>query len=189
VADKEAAKIYAGVLLDIGVENKILPRIEEELGNVSGIFSSEKDLMLFLTAPVISKVKKKDLINRLFSDKYCPDIINFLKVLIDNDRQAIVPEIYRQFTRLTDQISNRQRIKIITSAALDKDTLKRIEKSISEKLKKTVITETEVDKSILGGIIIRIDDKLIDGSIAKDLNRIRKKLIERQIGSGMAYED
>ncbi|MFH0976709.1 MAG: ATP synthase F1 subunit delta [Spirochaetota bacterium] len=189
MAGKEVSKIYAGALLDISVENNILPRIGEELESIVGIISSEKDFMLFLNAPIISKDKKKQLIDKLFRDKVSQDIIIFLKVLIDNDRQSYIVDIYKNFVDLMDQINNRQKIKVITSVKLENATLKRIEEAISRKLKKTIIVEEEVNKSILGGIIIRIDDMLIDGSIVKDLNIMRAKLIETKVGGSTVYED
>ena len=189
MAEKDVSKIYAGALLDIGVETKILPRIGEELGSIAELISEERDLMLFLNAPVISKDRKKVLIEKLFLDKFCPEIINFLKVLIDNDRQLLIPEIYNCLTDLIDQKNNRQKVKVITSVKLEANTLKRIEKAIGEKFKKDVFVEEFVDKSILGGIVIRIDDTLIDGSIAKDLNILKAKLIETKVGGATAYED
>ncbi|MBN2400888.1 MAG: ATP synthase F1 subunit delta, partial [Spirochaetes bacterium] len=181
MADKEVAKVYAGALLDIGVENNILPRIEEELGFLAELIQQDKELMLYLNAPVISKDKKKELIGKLFSDKFCPEMVNFLSVLIDNDRQSLAPEINKNLIDLIDQKNNRQKVKIITSVKLEADVLKGIVNSISNKLKKEVVIEEFIDESILGGIVIRIGDTLIDGSIAKDLNIMRAKLIERKV--------
>jgi F-type H+-transporting ATPase subunit delta len=189
VADKEISKIYAGALLDVGMENNILPRIQEELGSFSELISQEKELMLFLNAPVISKDKKKELIVKLFSGKFCQEMINFIKVLIDNDRQSLTPEIYKYLLDLIDQKNNRQKVYVTASAKLEPDILKQIEKSVSNKLKKDVTIEESVDSSILGGIVIRIDDTLIDGSIVKDLNIMRAKLIETKVGGATAYED
>ncbi len=189
MADKEIAKIYAGALLDVGLENKILPRVEEELGSFSELISKEKEFMVFLNAPVISRDKKKELIEKLFSGKFCQQMLNFIKVLIDNDRQSLTPYIHSYLVDLIDQKNNRQKVYITTSAKLEPGVLKEIERSIGNKLKKDVIIEESVDNSILGGIVIRIDDTLIDGSIAKDLNIMRAKLIETKVGGATAYED
>ncbi len=189
MAGKEVSKIYAGALLDIGTESNILSRIEEDLGSLAELITGDRDLMLFLNTPVISKDKKKKLIEKLFSDKFHAYTICFLKVLIDNERQQLLPDIHKYFVELIDKINNRQQIKVITSVRLEKSVLKNIENSISEKLKKSIIIEEAIDESILGGIIIKIDDKLIDGSIAKDLNILKNKLIESKVGSNMAYED
>jgi F-type H+-transporting ATPase subunit delta len=189
VADKEISKIYASALLDVGLENNILPRLQEELGSFSELISQEKELMMFLNAPVISKDMKKELIEKLFSGKFCPEMINFIKVLIDNDRQLFTPEIYKYLLDLIDQKNNRQKVYVTTSTKLNPNILKQIEKSISNKLKKDVTIEESIDDSILGGIVIRINDTLIDGSIAKDLNTMRAKLIETKVGGATAYED
>lgn len=189
MAGREVSKLYAGALFEIGVQNNNLPQIEEELGFLTKLLSEEKDLMFFLNAPVVSKEKKKELIERLFSNKFSLDMICFINVLIDNDRQSAVPFIFRDLVSLIDQKNNRQRIKVISSVKLDANVLKQIESSIGNHLKKSIIIEEEIDEFILGGVIIKIDDLLIDGSLAKDLNLMRAKLIETKVGSGIVYED
>ena len=189
MADKDVSKLYAGALLETGLEKNILPRIEEEVGFFMKLLSEEKELMLFLNAPVISKDKKRELVDKMLSGQFCSEVINFIKVLVDNDRQSLVPDIYSYLISLIDQKNNRQKVKVITSVKLDADVLKGIEKSISEKLKKQAVIEEIVDESILGGIVIRIDDTLIDGSVAKDLNSLRAKLIETKVGGATVYED
>jgi len=189
VADKEVSKVYANALLDVGIENNILSRIGEELDSFAKLVSEEKELMLFLNAPVISKDKKKELIEKLFSGKFCSEVINFIKVLIDNDRQPLTPDINKYLIDLIDQKNNRQKVFVTTSAKLESNVLKQIEKSISNKLKKEVVIEESIDASILGGIVIKIDDTLIDGSVAKDLNIMRAKLIETKVGGATVYED
>ena len=189
MADKDVSKIYAGALLDVGLEKNILPRMEEEVGFFTKLLSEEKDLMIFLDAPVISKDKKKEFIDKLFSGQFCPEVINFFKVLVDNDRQSLVPDIYSCLISLIDQKNGRQKVKVITSVKLDSGVLKGIGKTVSEKLKKEAVIEEIVDESILGGIVIRIDDTLIDGSVAKDLNSLRAKLIETKVGGATLYED
>jgi F-type H+-transporting ATPase subunit delta len=189
VVINEVAKVYAGALLDIGKSKNILPELEEELKSVVDVFNEDKEFKLYLKAPGITKKAKKTFINNVFSDKLSETMIHFLMVLIDKDRQMALSDIYESFRDLVDQANNRQRIKLTTSIKSDASLLKRVESALEEKLKKHIMLEEIVDQSILGGIIIKVDDLIIDGSLSKDLNNIKEKLLYSNIRSEAAYED
>ncbi len=189
MAGKDVYKAYAGALFDIGVQNNILDRIVEDFKIFIQFFSSNNDLALFLNSHLISKDKKKTLIDKLFLEELCPDIVLFLKVLIDHNRQSSIVDIYSHLIEITDEENNTKRIKIITAVKLSPEIIGEIESLISAKLDKNIILIEELDDSIIGGFKIMIDDTIIDGSIARYLANIRAKLIEREVGSGIAYED
>lgn len=188
MVNKEVSKVYAGALMDLGEESGILSQIQEELGFLTDVFMQDRDLMIFLNAPVIAKEDKKRFVDKIFSGKLSQDIVNFLKVLIDNDRQSLLPEIHSFFIDLIDIANNTKRVQVISSSRLERKTLENIEKAISSKLGMKVLMQEEVNEKILGGIILKIDDKVIDGSILKDLKNIREKLLDSKVGVA-AYED
>ena len=90
---------------------------------------------------------------------------------------------------LNDIANNRQRITVITQSNLNATLLDKIKVEIGKKLGKEIIVSEQVDESILGGIIIKIGDLVIDGSLAKGLKNIRRNLLNSKVRSEMAYED
>lgn len=189
MAGDDVAKVYAGALFELGQENKILPRIEEELKFLTDLLKDNKDLGTYLSVPGISNDVKKSFIDKVFSGELSEIIINSLKVLIDNNRQSLIGDIYKCLVDLLDEANNRQRVKLTSSAKLEAKILEKIKTALKEKFKKDVLVDETVDESILGGIIIRIGDLIIDGSLSKDLKNIREKLLQSKVRSEVAYED
>ncbi len=183
MAVNDVSRVYANSLFDIAKEKNILPQIEEELKVVSDIISEEDDLRKYYN------VSKKELVDRVFAGKISEYIVNLLKLLIDNGRQSVISEIYKAFVELNDIANNRQRITVITQSNLDSSLLGKIKAEIGAKFGKEIIVTEQVDESILGGIIIKIGDLVIDGSLAKGLTNIRRNLLNSKVRSEMAYED
>ncbi len=115
--------------------------------------------------------------------------MHFIYTLIDNDRQSFLQDIYAAIIEDIDEVKNRLRVTITTSDDLTSDVKDNIVKELQNKFKKEIILNHEIKSSIIGGIIIRIGDIVIDGSLLKDLKNIKKNLIMGKIRSEAAYED
>lgn len=189
MAANDIARVYASSLIDIGQEKKILPDIEEEIKFIAGMITENKDFRQFLVSPGITKDAKKDFIEKVFKGKLSDSIVNFLKVLVDNDRQSAIVEIYEALEGFIDDVNNRQRVTIITSVDLDSSLKSKLAAKLKDVFKKEIILKEEIDPSILGGIIIKVGDTVIDGSLAKDLRNIKNNLLNSKVRSEAAYED
>jgi len=189
VVGSNVQNVYASALFEIGVDNNLLIQFEEELGVVSDILAEEGDLKLYLDSQGISKESKKSFISRVFSGNLNDFLVNFIKVTIDNDRQHLISGIYYSLIQMIDVEMNRQRVTIISSIKLDESILERIKDAVAKTLAKNIIIDELIDELILGGIIIKIGDLVIDGSLAKDLQNMKKKLLYCKVRSDGIYED
>lgn len=189
MAGNDIARVYATSLVEIGQTKNNLSQLEEELKFVADCVTEDKDLQLFLNSPGFPKESKAKFIKSVFSGKLSDYMVNFLLVLIQNDRQNLISEIYQEVVQQIDTVNNRQRVTVISRSGLDDKTLDRISTVLNNKLKKEIILKEEVKDGILGGIIIKIDDVVIDGSLAKDLKKIRTNLLNSKVRSEVAYED
>lgn len=187
--DRKVANIYAGALLEIGQEKNTLDQIEEELNFLSELLSEDKRLMQFLNTPSITILSKKDFVDKVLKDKLSDVSTNFFKLLIDNGRQSIIQSVHELLIGLIDQVHNRQRVVVVTSKKLEKGTLEELRNLLREKYNKEIILLEEIDESILGGIILKIGDLIVDGSLANDLRNIEKSLLHRKVRSESSYED
>ncbi|HPB82307.1 MAG TPA: ATP synthase F1 subunit delta [Spirochaetota bacterium] len=185
----EVARVYAGALLEVGKEKGILEQVNDEMKFVAQLLQGDSDFMLYMKAPGISTDDKIGFIDKVFSNQLSEEVVNFLKVLVDKDRQVIIDEIYESLVELIDIENNRLRVKIITSAKLEQSLTEKVVQALREKYNKEIILDEEINESILGGIIIKIGDLIIDGSLAKDLKNIRQKLLISKVRSEVAYED
>jgi F-type H+-transporting ATPase subunit delta len=189
VAGNELGRAYASALLEIGQERGILPQIEEEVGFLFNAVAGDRDLMLFLNAPGVPKESKKNLIDKVFKAELSEIIVNFLKVLIDNNRQNSIRDVHQSLIELIDILNNRQRVEIVTSAKLDEGMLKKLKSALEARFKKEIIIREVIDENIIGGIVIKVGDLIIDGSLAKDLRNIKETLLNSKVRSEAAYED
>ncbi len=189
MAVNEVARVYAGALLEIAREKNILQRVEDELAVLSALVVEDGDFGMFCETPNISADSKKEFIEKVFKNSFSEEMINFLKVLIDNNRLNEIRSINEAFHQMLDEENGRLRVVITGIEAFDRALVDKIKDALAKKFKKEILIEEKIDKSILGGIIIRIGDLIIDGSLIKDLNNIRRNLLSSKIRSGAAYED
>ncbi len=185
----DVARVYASSLFEIAKEKNIISQVEEDLRVVSQVLTEEADFKSYIYAPGITIEAKKSFLNKVFAGNISENTLNLLNLLIDNDRQDSISGIYEAFVELGDEHNNRERITIITQASLDESLIASIKSQIGEKLNKEIIVTEKVDESILGGIIIKIGDLVIDGSLSKGLKNIKRNLLNSKVRSEVAYED
>ena len=118
MAVNDIARVYAASLVEIGHEKKTLPQLEEEVGFISRLIVEDKDFRQFLTSPSFAKDRKKEFIEKVFKGNLSDDLINFLFVLIDNDRQSALPDINDAIKNMIDDANNRLRVTVITPRAV-----------------------------------------------------------------------
>ena len=88
-----------------------------------------------------------------------------------------------------DEINKSKRVKVISSIKLDDSLIDSIKKALGQKLGVDIIVDEEINSSILGGMVIEVDDIVIDGSITSNLKNLKERLLTRKVMSGVAYED
>lgn len=189
MAVNDIARVYASSIVELSQEKNILPQIEEELKFVSDLLNENSDLKQYLISPGFSRDSKKEFVGKVFDGQLSEHLVNFLNVLIENDRQSFIEDIYEAMIELIDVANNRQRVTIVSQTKCESSILDKIISVLKDKLKKDIIITEEVDDSILGGIIIKIGDLVIDGSLAKDLKKIKTNLLNSKVRSELAYED
>lgn len=189
MAANDIARVYATSLVEFGQLKKVLPEIEEEIRFLADLVTENKELRLFLVAPEIAKESKKEFIDKAFKGNISDFMINFLKVLLDNDRQSCLVDIQEALAALLDQVNNRQKVTIVTSVELDAAMKDKLTARLKDVLKKDILLNVEINTNILGGIIIRVGDTVIDGSLLKDLKNIKNNLLNSKVRSEVAYED
>lgn len=189
MAANDIARVYARSLVDVGKEKGILNQLDEEMKFLSELIEQDNLLKSFLSSPSISKKSKLSFVKKVFSDHLSNYTVNLLNVLIENGRQSVVPDIYEYLGILINEINNRQRVTLITSEKLDDTIKEKIKNELTSKLKKEILIDEVINKDILGGLVIKIGDKVINGSLSKDLQNIKKTLLNSKVRRELAYED
>jgi F-type H+-transporting ATPase subunit delta len=189
VSASTTAKTYAGVLLDIGRAKNTLDLISEELAAFSSVVKSEDLFRLFLGVPGIGPEEKKAFLQKTLSGKFSSDFVNFLCVLIDNDRQGEIGEIEDAYRSLLDEEKRSARVTVVTSVPCDDALRAKISAALGKHYDRTIVLEEEVDPSILGGVILKAGDTVIDGSVLTRIRAMKEKLLLSNIRGEAVYED
>lgn len=168
-------KAYAQDLMPLAATEGILERVKDELCCLRELLISIPRLKDFLNNPGISKDSKKGIVSELLNNNLSPVTKNHLNLIIDEERQGLLIDIIGEFCRLVRKAEKVQ-VLVTSFAPLPDEIAKRLSRELSLALGKDLELNLAVDDSILGGIILRIGDRIIDGSIRGRLQRLGEHL-------------
>ena len=172
------ANRYAESLFQLSEEENITKEIYNELHDVVEVIKNNKELDNVLKSPLVAKNEKTQLIEALFNNKINNDLKNFLKILVEKGRISSLKSIELTFKELLNDKHNIIEGTVISAIALTEKQVKELEEKLSKKYNKNVTLENEVDQSILGGVLVRLGNTQIDGSVKTRLNNIKDQLTQ-----------
>lgn len=173
---KLVSKRYALALFETGLELDKVDQFKEEINAVSNVLIEENDFKKVLNHPKVSKDEKKEILNHVFGGKVSEEILNFLYVIVDKRREMYIEEISEYFDFLYNEEKNIALATVVTAIPMDESTQNRLKEKLSKELNKNVVLKNLVDESIIGGAILKIDNKIIDGTVKGQLESIEKNL-------------
>ena len=167
---------YAQALFEVGEETQTTSELYQELKQLVDILNENKDLYNFLKSPLIGREDKKNVMNNIFEDQLSKNMNNFLKIVIDKDRISVIENIQESYKSLLNDKNNILEGTAITAVALNEKEIKDLEKNLSTKYNKNVTLTNVVDETILGGVLVKLGNEEIDGTIRTRLSRMKKQL-------------
>ena len=172
---EEIAEVYSRALFDVAMEHDILDDVHDQLGQFADELDGNRDMQVFFFSPYFSSQEKKDGIGKLIegADEHFQ---RFLELLAERHRMPAVFRIRRAFDRLYAEERKLLPVTITSAVELDKDTLKEIGKKIEDNTGRKVDLTTKVDPYVIGGLVMRVGNMVMDGSIRARLERLRKQV-------------
>lgn len=168
---------YAQALLDLSIEQNVLDKVNADMVQLSNVCKESSDFRNLLSSPIIESKKKNDIFNILFESKMEKMSLGFMNLIIKNSREDILPQIADGFVSLYKKKNNILDVTVISAIKLDKATKDKITAKIKASFNGTIEMIEKVDASLIGGFIVRIDDKQIDASVASQLSNLRNILL------------
>jgi len=172
---EEIAEVYSRALFDVAKEKDVLDEIHDELGQFVEELDENRDLQVFFFSPYFSSQEKKDGISKMISGAD-DNFVRFLELLAERHRMPAVFRIKRDFDELYAEERKLLPVTITSAIELDKSLVKDIRKKIEEQTDRKVELTTKVDPDVLGGLVLRVGNKVLDGSIRTRLERLRKQV-------------
>ena len=151
--------------------------LSKDLATVSEILETSQDLRLTLENPTVSEEVKSQIIEEVFKNEVHPQVVSFLKVLIDKNRFSEFSQIKADYEIKLDAVNKIQAVEITSAVELSEEYRERILQKLGEKLQKNIRPNWKVDENIIAGLIYRINDNVIDTSIKSKLDKLNKNLM------------
>ncbi len=165
------ADIYARTLLDLAVEFGALDTVAADLDAVASLLTQVPDFQAFLGSPYFAEQTRQDLVRQVLAGKLHRLTLNFLLVMIEHDRGALLPRIIERFQRLYREHQGYRTVHVTVARTISAEQMEKLAHELAEALKTKVDLDVHVDPSILGGIIIRYDEEMLDNSVRGRLAR------------------
>lgn len=166
---KLVAKRYALSLFETGLELNKIKEFNDELNFIKKIFESEPRLLQILHHPKISKVEKRSLLNDIFKDKISLEMVNFLYILIDKRREDFILEIAQSYKVLFNEHQEILKVMAITAVPMEDKAKEKLSLVLKNKFNKNIELSNVIDKSLIGGVLLKIENKIMDGSLRGQL--------------------
>ena len=172
---EEIAQVYARSLFEVAKERGKLDVVKEQLGEVADLLEANRQVAVFFFSPYFSTEEKKEGLHRAVSDAE-PALINFLELLIENHRMPVVLRARRQFDTLWDHEHRRLPVEVTSAVALDPAVVDQLGRRIGAQTGQNIQLTSKVDPSILGGIVLRVGNSILDASIRHRLDELRRQV-------------
>ena len=171
------AKNYAEALLVLAGKARDLEGWGAAVNGVVTAMEGDVRLRRFLEAPQISAAEKSVLLGRAFENKLPKPMVRFLQKLVQNRRQMLLPQIAIEYGDLVDEATGRIHAQVTLSREATDADRKVIADQLSRAFAKTVVPHVSVNPDILGGVVVRVGDRVMDGSVRRRLKTLKSRII------------
>lgn len=169
---------YAKAFFQLAKEKNLLEQVKTDIETVFDVCNTSAEFIYLLNSPIIKSSKKAELIQSIFKSVVNQLTLDFLVLIARNKRETEIPGICRNFLEFTRRDQNIKSATLVTATEINPALLSKIKTIVEKELKSTIELSTKVNPDIIGGMILRIDDKQFDSSVATQLRKIKQKLLE-----------
>ena len=174
---EELAQVYARSLFEVGREHGKLDVLREQLGAFADALDAHRDLATFFFSPYFSTKEKQDALGRVLLDAD-PSFLNFVSLLIENHRMPVIFRVRQDYDRLCDEENRVLAVEVTSAIELDPATTESLGRTIGERAGRKVQLAARVDPDILGGIVVRVGNSILDASIRTRLEQLRRHVAQ-----------
>lgn len=182
MTNRTAATRYARALLDVARREADPREVENELASFVGLIQGNRSLSHVLTSPAIPASKKAALVGEIVGRAQGSLIVaKLLRLLAERDRLGLLPELLDEYRRRLLDVLNIVRAEVTTAVPLSEDRVGGLERALTAMTGRTVSMTTRVDGAIIGGVVTRIGSVVYDGSVRRQLEKMRETLTQETV--------
>ncbi len=172
---EEIAQVYARSLFEVAKEGDELDEVHEQLGEFADELDRNRELQVFFFSPYFSSAEKRDGVDKVV-DGGNEHFVNFLKLIAERHRMPALFRMRRAFDGLWREENKLLEVRITSAVDLDEELVKTIGRRIEEQTGKQIDLDANVDPDVIGGLVLRVGNKVMDASVRGRLERLRKEV-------------
>ncbi len=176
----QIAQTYAEALFSLGLEDKKLSKLQDEGKALSEIIHDNEDFLLLIDSRFMSREERQDIASKILKD-FDEDIVNFVKVLIANNRTNYIKDVLEAFNSLCNEYKGVKEGLIYSAFPLNKNIINKIKNKISQIEGMDVELISRIDPSLIGGVKVVINSRVYDGSIKNQLEKMQIDLLGKEL--------
>jgi F-type H+-transporting ATPase subunit delta len=177
VREPTIARNYAAALFELGERHESTERFAGLVSGLAGAMQTEPRVKVVLESPQVPKHTKEQVLRDALHDVASDPFLRFLAAVIKRGRQGLIPQIAREYGTLVDQKLNRIHAGVTLARTPDEALKAAVVDRLKEATGKDVVARFREDPAILGGVILRIGDRIIDGSVRRRMTRLKRQLL------------
>ena len=174
---EEIARVYAEALFEVAKERGKLEEIRGQLGQLVDVLERDRDLQVFFFSPYFSSAEKREGLQRAISGAE-PELINFCELLIDKHRMPVVFRLRAMFDDLWAEENKLLEVTLTSAVELEPGVVKRVGGEIERQTGRRIELQSAVDEEILGGLVLRVGNMVLDASLRNKLEKLRRQVAQ-----------
>jgi F-type H+-transporting ATPase subunit delta len=181
MSETRVSNRYAKSLIDLAKEQNILEQVFNDMQVFKSTVDQNSELSNLLKSPIVDAEKKNSILNKLFSGTFNQLTTKFFEVVIRKKREYYLYDIANAFINQYRLMNNITTATVTTASAMSSQTLQDITQLLEKNTGKKVIIESKLNPSLIGGMVVQIEDKLFDASISGKLRKAKQELLNTYI--------
>lgn len=174
--DISVARRYASALFEVAKKQKQVDAVAANLHEVADTVRASRELMSVLHHPLLPLEKKHAVLQGVFGGKVLPTVEKFLFLVVEKDRAVVLPQIVTEFDHMVDEFRGEADAEAVTAVPLSASQVAALQAALQQKFGVKVRLKTRLDPEVLGGLQVRVGDKLIDATVRTKLGRLNEQL-------------
>lgn len=171
----KAARRYAKALLQSALDQDILDDVEKDMRFILKTLQDSRELVVFLKSPIIKTEDKQEVLSKIFDEHISGETKSLLRLLSEKNRENLLDDISQGFFQLYNQHEGIIQVEVTTAYELSNSQRDDLRKALASSTGKKIEMNVTVNEDIIGGIIVRIDDTVLDGSVKHKIRKLKKQ--------------
>lgn len=178
MSNHRVSRRYAQALMDIAAEQKSVDAVAADLSSIGATLAASRELRVLVGSPVVREGKKLAIFKELWESRVGPVTMAFLSLLVTKRREAILAEVIEEYGALRDTAQGVLAADVWTALPMTAEQEAALVKRLESHTQKKIRMQKSTDPAIRGGMVVRIGDTVLDGSVRRQLERLRERFLE-----------